>query len=408
MVEKLSSSLSQGPLANFKVIEIGSFIAGPFCGQLLADLGAEVIKIEPPKSGDTMRTWGSSRTPKGDSLWWPVIGRNKKSMTLDLRSKKGQEILKKLVAESDVLLENFRPGTLNDWNLSVESLSELNKNLIIAQVSGYGQTGPYSKKPGFGSVAESISGLRNLTGYPHLPPTRVGISIGDSLAGLFATVGVLASLVARENELGCGQNVDVAITESILAVMESIIPEYTANGAVRERSGPILPKLAPSNIYPTIDGNYVLIAANADKLFKKLARAIQKPELIEDIRYSTHLSRGENQAELDKVIENWTITKSTTEILNLMTQEGIPAGPVNDVSDVVADPHFLEREAIVQVPHEELGHITMQGAFPKLSKTPATIRWAGVKLGEHTDIILRERLGYTHAAIKSLRDDKII
>ena len=235
----MSLSLSRGPLANFKVIEIGSFIAGPFCGQLLADLGAEVIKIEPPKSGDTMRTWGSSRTPNGDSLWWPVIGRNKKSMTLDLRSKKGQEILKKLVAESDVLLENFRPGTLNDWNLSVESLSELNENLIIAQVSGYGQTGPYSKKPGFGSVAESISGLRNLTGYPDLPPTRVGISIGDSLAGLFATVGVLASLVARENELGCGQNVDVAITESVLAVMESIIPEYTANGAVRERSGPI-------------------------------------------------------------------------------------------------------------------------------------------------------------------------
>lgn len=404
----MSSTSKLGPLSHLRVIELGSFIAGPYCGQLLADLGAEVIKIEPPKTGDAMRSWGVSKTPKGKSLWWPVIGRNKKSITLNLRSKAGQKIARDLIVEADILVENFRPGTLEKWNLSPEKLKKENDQLIIAQVSGYGQTGPNSNKAGFGAVAESVSGLRHLTGYPELPPTRVGISIGDSLAGLFATIGVLSALIARDNNLGHGQNVDVAITESILAVMESIIPEYSAMGTIRQRSGTVLPRISPSNVYPTLDGGEILIAANADSLFKSLTKVMRRPELLEDHQYATHDARGKNQAALDDIIGNWTKTKLGCDLLDLMDSHGIPAGPVNDVAAVMADPHFREREAIVDVQHSELGSLHMQGAFPKLSCTPATVRWAGSELGAHTDDILRHTLGYSDDQINSLEAKGII
>jgi len=399
---------ARGPLAHLKVIELGSFIAGPYCGQLLADLGADVIKIEPPRTGDTMRTWGASKTPDGKSLWWSVIARNKRCLTLDLRRPEGQGLVRRLTREADVLLENFRPGTLERWNLSPDLLCKENDQLIVARVSGFGQSGPYRNRAGFGAVAESVSGLRYLTGYPDRAPTRVGISIGDSLAGLFATIGILSSLIARQGHFGRGQTVDVAITESILAVMESVIPEYAATGAVRQRSGAILPGIAPSNLYPTLDGSYVLIAANADKLFATLAEVMGRPELASDPCYATHIARGERQGELDEIVGDWTATRPAREILDLMEQHGIPAGPVNDAASIAADPHFRERQAIIEVPHDELGGITMQGAFPKLSGTPAKVRWAGSDLGEHTDEILRDRLGCSDSEICRLRSEGIV
>ncbi len=404
----MSHRSARGPLAHLKAIELGSFIAGPYCGQLLADLGADVIKIEPPRVGDTMRTWGASKTSNGTSLWWSVIARNKRCMTLDLRRPEGQDLVRRLAHEADVLVENFRPGTLERWNLSPDLLCKENDQLIVARVSGFGQNGPYSSRAGFGAVAESVSGLRHLTGYPDRAPTRVGISIGDSLAGLFATIGILSSLITRQGHLGRGQKVDVAITESILAVMESVIPEYAATGAVRQRSGAVLPGIAPSNLYPTLDGGYVLIAANADRLFATLAEVMGMPELASDPCYATHIARGERQDKLDKIVGDWTAMKPAREILDLMELHGIPAGPVNDAASVAADPHFRERHAVIEVPHNDLGSITMQGAFPKLSCTPAEVRWAGGDLGEHTDEILRERLGCSDTEISRLRSEGIV
>ncbi|MBS0224029.1 MAG: CoA transferase [Proteobacteria bacterium] len=399
----MSSVPGNGPLAGLKVIEMGAFIAGPFCSQLLADLGAEVIKLEPPAGGDPMRQWGVERTASGRALWWSIIGRNKKSLTLDLRQPDGQEIARALIGQADVLIENFRPGTLERWNLSPDALRQASPDLIVARVSGFGQDGPYRSRPGFGAIAESMAGLRHLTGYPGEVPARVGISIGDSLAGLYGCVGILASLCARGRQTAGGQVVDVAIAESVLGVLESVIAEYAATGAVRQRTGPVLPRIAPSNLYPTQDGRFVLIAANADGLFRRLANAMGAPELADDPRYTTHAARGMRQAELDERIGRWTETLTAEALLGKMEEVGVPAGPVNDAAAVAADPHFRARGAIVEVPDPEIGSVMMQGVFPKLSETPGRIAWTGPALGEHTEEILRERLGMTPQRVAELR-----
>ncbi len=401
-----AAGASTGPLARLRVIELGSFIAGPFCGQLLADLGAQVVKIEPPRGGDAMRQWGAAKASNGQSLWWSVIGRNKRSVTLDLRKAEGQHILRELARDADVLIENFRPGTLEKWGLDPKVLRQENPDLIVARVSGFGQTGPYSSKAGFGAIAEAFSGLRNLTGDPDRAPTRVGISIGDSLAGLYATIGVLSALVARQNGQAEGQDVDVAIAESVLSVLESVVAEYAETGAVRQRTGSVLPGIAPSNLYPTRDGAPILIAANADGLFRELAVAMDQAELGLDSRFATHAARGRHQQELDEIIASWTSTRSLPDLIDLMDEHGIPAGPVNDARAVAADPHFRERGAIVEVPDPLLGAVTMQGVFPRLSATPGEIRWTGPALGADTDDIL-SGLGYSAEQIVRLRQEGV-
>jgi formyl-CoA transferase/succinyl-CoA--D-citramalate CoA-transferase len=404
----MSVASGAGPLAGIKVVELGAFIAGPFCGQLLADLGAEVIKVEAPKGGDPMRQWGAEKTASGRPLWWSVIARNKKSLTLDLRQAGGQDVARSLIGQADVLIENFRPGTLERWNLDPEALRRANPGLVVTRISGFGQDGPYSDRAGFGAIAESMAGLRHLTGQPDAVPSRVGISIGDSLAGLYGCIGVLASLCARGRRTTGGQVVDVAIAESVLGVLESVIAEYAATGAVRQRTGPVLPRIAPSNLYPTRDGKLILIAANADGLFRKLSKAMGQPALADDPRYATHAARGERQAELDALIGAWSIMIELEPLLALMEEAGVPAGPVNDAAAVAADPHFRAREAIVEVPDPEIGTVTMQGIFPKLSETPGRVAWTGPTLGQHNDEILHGRLGLSPERLAELRKAGIV
>jgi formyl-CoA transferase/succinyl-CoA--D-citramalate CoA-transferase len=337
-----------------------------------------------------------------------VIGRNKRSLSLDLRKPDGRDILRRLVAEADVLIENFRPGTLERWGLAPEDLRRDNPSLIVARVSGFGQTGPYSEKAGFGSVAEAMAGLRTLTGYPDRPSTRVGISIGDSLAGLYAAIGVLTAVVARGQRAGAGQTIDVSIAEAVLGVMESILSEQAATGAVRTRSGPILPKIAPSNVYPTAEGGEVVIAANADGLFRHLCEAMGRPGLADDPAFATHEARGARQAELDAIIGAWTKDRPRDEIIALMDLHGIPAGPVNDAAAVVSDPHFRARGAIVEVPDVSFGSVTMQGPVPKLDGTPGTIRWTGPEVGAHTRDILAGALGLDAASLDRLAAEGVI
>jgi crotonobetainyl-CoA:carnitine CoA-transferase CaiB-like acyl-CoA transferase len=396
-----------GPLSGVRVVEMGSFIAGPYCGQILADLGAELIKIEPPGTGDTIRQWGL-RDADGEALWWAVIGRNKRSVTLDVRKSEGRDIARRLILQSDVLVENFRPGVLEKLGLDPTILRRERPELIVARVSGFGQDGPYGKRAGFAAVAEAMAGLRHLTGYPDRAPTRVGLSIGDTLAGLFAAIGVLAALTAQGRGRAGGQVVDVSIVESILAVMESVLTEYSANGAVRGRTGAILPGIAPSNLYPTADGSFVLIAANADNLFQRLATAMDRPELARDARYATHAARGAHQDELDDIVGAWTAGLPRDEILTLMEQQGVPAGPVNDVAAVSADPHFWARGAVVDVPLPSGRMVSMQGAFPRLSETPPQVRWAGARLGAHTAEVLTEQLGFSESEIEQLQATGVV
>jgi crotonobetainyl-CoA:carnitine CoA-transferase CaiB-like acyl-CoA transferase len=390
-----------GPLAGLRVVELGQLIAGPFCGQLLGDLGAEVIKVEPPGKGDPMRAWG-----QGAPVWWPVIARNKKSVTLDLRTKDGQDVLRRLVEGADFLIENFRPGTLEKWGLGADALLALNPRLIVVRVSGFGQTGPYAKRAGYGSIGEAMGGMRYLAGEPDRPPSRVGLSIGDALAATFACVGALAALEHRHGS-GRGQVVDSAIYEAVLAMMESTIPEFTVAGVIRERTGAILPKIAPSNVYPTADGEMILIGANQDSVFARLAEAMGEPALAEDPRYATHGARGERQAELDAHIAAWTATLAADALLERCEAHGVPAGRIYRAPEMLADPHFRAREAIVPVPHAEYEDLRMQNVVPRLSETPGAIRWAGPALGEHTDAVLAE-LGLAPERIAALRDAGVI
>jgi formyl-CoA transferase len=395
-----------GPLAGLRVIEMGQLLAGPFCGQLLADFGAEVIKCEQPGIGDPMRQWGQEK-PHGASLWWPVVARNKKSITLNLRKAEGQRIAKRLLEQADVLVENFRPGTLERWNLGPEVLAALNPGLVIIRVSGYGQTGPYAKRPGYGSIGESMGGLRYVVGDPTTPPSRMGISIGDSLAGTFAALGGMVALRVRDRT-GRGQVVDSAIYEAVLGMMESLVPEYAATGYIRERSGAILPNVAPSNVYPTLDGKFMLIAANQDTVFRRLASVMGRPELADDPRYATHASRGSHQVELDDLIARWTANYSTEDLSKMLIDGGVPMGLVYRAPEMLADPHFHERESIVTVPYDGFGEIPMQNVFPRLSETPGTIRWAGPDLGQHNDEIYRGLLELSEDQVSALQADGIV
>ena len=387
---------------------MGSLLAGPFCGQLLADFGAEVIKIETPGKGDPMRVWGRHQK-NGRTLWWPVIARNKKSVTLNLREEEGQEIARKLISTADVLVENFRPGTMERWGLGFEDLREENPGLVMVRVSGYGQTGPYRERAGFGAIGEAMGGIRHVTGFPEEAPPRTGISLGDSLAATFGALGALTALYHREaNGGGRGQVVDVGIYEAVLALMESTIPEYELTGQVRGRTGTVLPFVAPSNIYPTRDGDYVLIAGNQDNVFSRLAGAVGHPEWAEDERYATHHARGENMKELDAEISAWTEERTVGEVLDNMQEAGVPAGKVYTAEDMVEDPQYAARENIVRVEDEEIGEIPMQNVVPRLTETPGEVRWTGPALGEHNDEVYGEILGMDRDERAGLQERGIV
>jgi formyl-CoA transferase len=397
---------ANGPLSDLRVIELGTLLAGPFCGQLLGDMGAEVIKVEPPGQGDPLRVWGREKA-HGKSLWWPVVARNKKSITLDLRQLPGQRLLQELVAKADFLLENFRPGTLEKWGCGYDELSRINPRLIMIRVSGYGQSGPYSRRAGFGAIGEAMGGLRYVVGDPTTPPSRMGISIGDSLAATFACLGALSALHHRE-VTGKGQMVDSAIYEAVLNMMESLITEYDKAGYIRERTGAILPNIAPSNVYPTSDGSMVLIAANQDTVFQRLTQAMGRPEIAQQPEYATHVARGARQKEIDALIGEWTRTQTCAVVLELMEEFSVPAGLIYRAPEMLEDPHFQAREAIVSVPHPDFGELKMQNVAPKLSRTPGRVRSPSPRLGQHNDEIYRGLLGLSADRYAQLQAAKVI
>lgn len=399
-------SANTGPLADLRLIEMGTLLAGPFCGQLMGDFGAEIIKLEPPGKGDPMREWGQEKA-HGMSLWWPVIARNKKSVTLNLRENEGQEIARDLISKADFLLENFRPGTMERWNMSYDELKKINPGLIMIRVSGYGQTGPYSKRAGFGAVGESMGGLRYVCGDPSAPPSRMGISIGDSLAATFACIGALSALHHRERT-GEGQVVDSAIYEAVLNMMESLITEYDKAGYIRERQGSILPNVAPSNIYPTKDNNMILIAANQDTVFKRLTEAMERPDLAEDERYQTHSARGAHQVELDAMVAEWTATIDAAALEDMMEEYGIPSGKIYRAPEMLEDAHFRARDAIIKTQHPKFGELLMQNVAPKLSATPGRVRRPGPSLGQHNEEIYQGLLDFDPDRMAALNARGII
>jgi formyl-CoA transferase len=398
--------VSELPLSDLRVIELGQLLAGPFCGQLLGDFGAEVIKVEDPGRGDPMREWGREK-PHGKSLWWPVVARNKLSATCDLRSPDGQALLRQLLSRADVLVENFRPGTLERWGLSPESLWEANPGLVITRVTGYGQTGPYAPRAGFGAIGEAMGGIRYVMGDPGAPPVRAGISLGDALAAVFACLGTMVALHHRERS-GRGQVVDSAIYEAVLAMMESLIPEWAVAGYQRERTGAVLPNVSPSNVYPTGDGDLVLIAANQDSVFGRLAAVMDQPGLAADPRFATHSARGAAMTELDTQIAAWTSTLTADDLLARLHEAGVPAGRIFKAADMLADPHFAARQAIVTVPHPDFGDLPMHNVAPKLSATPGAVRTAGPALGQHSDQVWGGLVGLGPDELARLRAAGVI
>jgi formyl-CoA transferase len=394
------------PLDDIRVVELGQLLAGPFCGQLLGDFGAEVIKVEDPGRGDPMRQWGREK-PHGKSLWWPVVARNKKSVTADLRTEQGQDLVRRLIARADVLIENFRPGTLERWGLAPERLWEVNPGLIVTRVTGFGQTGPYASRAGYGSIGEAMGGIRYVTGDPDRPPARAGVSLGDSLAATFACLGTLVA-VHQRGRTGRGQVVDSAIYEAVLAMMESLVPEYQIAGYQRERTGTTLPNVSPSNVYPTADGEMVLIAANQDTVFRRLAEAMGRAELATDERYATHGARGRWMEQLDGLIAAWSSTIPSEELLARLHAHGVPAGRIFKARDMLEDPHFAAREAIVRLAHPSLGEFAMHNVVPRLSASPGRVRHVGPELGEHNEDIYRDLLGLDDDAMASLRSAGVI
>ncbi len=394
------------PLDDLRVIELGTLLAGPFCGQLLGDFGAEIIKVEDPGAGDPMRQWGREKS-HGQSLWWPVVARNKKSVTANLRDPSGQKIVRELVAKSDVLLENFRPGTLERWGLSPEELWKINPKLVITRVTGFGQTGPYAERAGFGSIGEAMGGIRYVTGDPNSPPARAGVSLGDSLAAIFATLGTLVAL-HQVRRSGKGQIVDSAIYEAVLALMESMLPEWQVAGYQRERSGTTLPNVSPSNVYPTADGEMILIAANQDAVYGRLTETMGRPDLLDDPRFSGHAERGHNMEALDDIIAEWTATLDADPLLEMLHHNGVPAGRIFRAKDMFTDPQFAAREAIVRLMHPEIGEIAMHNVFPKLSATPGKVRHVGPTLGENNEEIYKGLLGMDDSTIESLHGAGVI
>ncbi|MGG3467906.1 CaiB/BaiF CoA-transferase family protein [Neobacillus pocheonensis] len=394
-------------LEGLKVLEMGQLIAGPFASRLLAEFGAEVIKVESPATGDAIRSWRV--VENGTSLWWYVQSRNKKSITIDLRQTEGQDLIRNLVKEIDILIENFRPGTMEKWGLSYEELKEINPLLIMIRVSGYGQDGPYKDKPGFGSIGEAMGGLRYITGYPDRPPTRVGISIGDSLSALYSVIGALMAVYHRDvNGTGEGQVIDVALYESVFSLMESMVPEFDRAGLVRERTGSTLPGITPSNTYMCADGKYVVIGANGDAIFKRLMYAMGREDVAEDLQFENNAKRSEHAEYLDGLIEGWTKSLPFLEVMEYLDKAKVPAGSIYSVEDIMHDPHYQARKMIQEVAVEGLGMLKMPGIVPKMSATPGGIEWAGPKLGQHTEDVLEEKLRLTDEKIRDLKEKGII
>lgn len=396
-----------GPLQGLRVVEMGQLLAGPFVGSRCADFGAEVIKVEAPGSGDPIRSWGRLQH-EGKTLWWPIMARNKKSVSINLRAAEGQELARSLIAQADVLIENFKPGTLERWGMSPEQLHALNPRLVIVRVSGFGQTGRYAARPGFASVGEAMSGLRYINGYPDMPPPRYGISLGDTLTALFAFEGMMMALYHRDRNGGRGQVVDAAITESCFAMLESTVTEYSKAGEVRQPSGTGLAKIAPSNIYPARDGTYVVIAANVDAMFRRLTQAMGQPHLADDPRFVTHIARGENAELLDSMIATWSASLDVADLSARLEQFGVVFGPINSIAEVVQDPHFRERGMVRDHHDDDFGTITVPGVFPVLSETPGDIAWLGPQqVGAHNAEIYA-RIGLGEETIEDLKARGVI
>ena len=388
------------PLAKLKVIEMGQLIAGPFAAKTLGDFGADVIKIEPPKVGDALRKWRLLK--EGTSVWWQVQSRNKRSLSLDLKQAEAQEIVRTLIKEADVLIENFRPGTLEGWGLDPEKLLELNPKLIVLRISGYGQTGPYRDKPGFGVVAEAMGGLRHLTAEPGRVPVRVGISIGDTLASLHGVIGVLLALQER-HQSGKGQVIDIALYEAVFNCMESLVPEYSAFGEVRQAGGSALPGIAPSNAYLCADGGYVLVAGNGDSIFKRLMNLIGRADLANDPTLENNDGRVARVVELDQAIGVWAQTMTTEQALQLLDSAAVPAGKIYTVADIASDPHYKARGNIESIQMHDGTKLDVPSVIPKLSRTPGSIKTLAPDIGENTDEILQS-IGLTEAQVASLKE----
>ncbi|HEX6763436.1 MAG TPA: CoA transferase [Gaiellaceae bacterium] len=398
-----------GPLAGVRLVELGMLLAGPFAGRLLGDMGADVIKVEPPGKPDPLRNWGHARH-RDRSLWWPVQSRNKRCITLDLRERRGQELLLELVRVADVVSENFRPGTLERWNLGYEHLAEANPGIILARISGYGQTGPYAGRAGFASVAEAMGGLRYINGFPNEPPPRTGISLGDSLAAMFATQGILAALYQRDVlGDGTGQVIDVSLMEASFALLESAVPEYDRLGVVRQPAGTGLKGVAPSNIFKSRDGSWVVIAANQDNVFRRLCEAMGVPELADDARFSTHLARGENQEEIEGIVADWAAQHDGREIDAVLNEHGVVCGPINTIADIFEDPQFRAREMLVEHEDPEFGTYVGPGIVPKFSATPGEVRWSATwEEGSHNHEVYCDLLGLSESELEGLRKAGIV
>lgn len=399
-----SGKQTSGPLVGLRVIELGSILAASVAARTLGDLGADVIKVEAPDRPDPMRHWGRGKH-EGRALWWPIQTRNKRLVTIDLR--KGAELFVRLTDTADVVIENFRPGTLEKWNLGYDRLSKSNPGLILARISGYGQTGPYARKPGYAAIAEAMGGLRHINGFPDMPPPRSGVSLGDSLAGMFTAQGVLAAVYER-NVSGLGQVIDTSLVESCMALMESAFAEYDKLGEIRGPSGTGLPGVSPSNLFRSRDGQWIVIAANQDQIFTRLCGAMGRPELADDPRYRDHVGRAENQTELEQLVADWVAEHDAAEVDQILTAAQVAAGPVYSVADIAADPHIVAREALVMHHDPDIGDFRSQNVVPKLDRTPGSVRWTGPwEVGADNDSIFTE-LGYSAREITELRESKTI
>lgn len=393
------------PLSDIKVLEMGSLIAGPFAGRLFGDFGAEVIKVEPPVVGDPLRNWRLLKN--GTSLWWYVQSRNKKCITLNLKEKEARGIILKLVERMDIVIENFKPGTMEKWGLGYEDLKRANPKIIMVRISGYGQDGPYASKPGFGSVGEALGGIRHLTGYPDLPPTRAGISMGDSIAAIYAVMSAMMAIHHRANS-GEGQYIDVALYEAVFSLMESLVPEFDQFEFIRERTGSTLPGIAPSNIYLCKDDKYIVIGANGDSIFKRLTKAIERPDIEKNEEFFSNEGRAKRAEWIDEQITKWTVKRDSSEALKILDEYQIPSGPIYNVKDMFKDAHFKARNMLPKVKVDGVGELSMPGIIPKFSKTPGKIKWAGALLGAHNMEIYRDMLGIGEEELEMMRKNKII